>query len=306
MRTLFVGAGATGGYFGGRLAGIGKDVTFLVRPDRAATLARRGLRIKGPDDEIVVRPRTVTAGALDDPYDLVVLAVKAYGLEQAMTDLAPAVGPRTVIVPLLNGMRHVDELVGAFGPERAWGGVCMIHASLDEDGDVVQLTGLHRLSYGPLDGVRDPRLPEVTYALTGPDFDSHPSLTITQDMWEKWSLLTCLGAATTLMRATIGEINAASGGRELTGRMAAEAVAVLAAAGHPHRPGALAMLQSSMAAELQTTSSMYRDMTRGLPVEGDAIVGDFLTEAGKHDVPVPTLAAAYTNLCIYSARRSAG
>nr|WP_296074487.1 ketopantoate reductase family protein [uncultured Actinoplanes sp.] len=306
MRTLFVGAGATGGYFGGRLASAGHDVTFLVRPGRADTLRRRGLRIKSPDGETVVQPRLVTADAVGGPYDLVVLAVKSYALEQSLIDMAPAVGPRTVIVPLLNGIRHIDELVGAFGPDRAWGGVCMIHASLDENGDVVQLTGLHRLGYGPLDGERDPRLPEVTYALTGPDFDSHPSLTITQDMWEKWSLLACLGAATTLMRGTIGEINAAPGGRELTGRMAAEAVAVLAAAGHPHRAGALALLQSTMAAELQTTSSLYRDLTRGLPVEADAIVGDFVTEAGKHDVPVPTLAAAYTNLSIYSARRSAG
>jgi 2-dehydropantoate 2-reductase len=121
-----VGAGATGGYFGGRLAAAGKDVTFLVRPGRAAQLADRGLRIKGPDGDVTVQPRVVTASAVGGEYDLVVLAVKSYALEQAMIDMAPAVGPRTIVVPLLNGMRHVDELVGAFGPERAWGGVCMI------------------------------------------------------------------------------------------------------------------------------------------------------------------------------------
>jgi 2-dehydropantoate 2-reductase len=305
VRTLFVGAGATGGYFGGRLASAGKDVTFLVRPGRAATLARRGLRIKSPDGETVVqRPRTITADKMDGPYDLVVLAVKSYALEQALFDMAPAVGPRTVIVPLLNGMRHVDELLGAFGPERAWGGVCLIFASLDDEGDVVQSTGLHRLGYGPLDGIEDPRLPEVTFALSGEEFDSHPSHHIMQDMWEKWVFLSTLGAATTLMRAPVGDINAAPGGSDLGARIAAEAMAIAAAAGHPPRPGAVALLQAGIASKEPTTSSMYRDMMRGLPVEADAIIGDFVAEAARHDVPAPMLQTAYTNLSIYSAHRA--
>ncbi|MET0423884.1 MAG: ketopantoate reductase family protein [Actinoplanes sp.] len=302
MRTLFVGAGATGGYFGGRLASAGQDVTFLVRPGRAEVLRRRGLQIHGPDGSTTVQPRLITA--VDGHYDLVVLAVKSYGLEQAMLDLAPAVGPDTIVVPLLNGMRHVDELVGAFGPERAWGGVCMIQATLDEQGDVSQLTGLHRIGYGPLDGAEDPRLPSVTEALSGPEFDSHPSRTIVQDMWEKWVFLASLGAATTLMRASIGEINATPGGPDLGARIAAEALAIASAAGHQPRVGAVALLQSGLESSEPTTSSMYRDMAAGLPVEADAIIGDLVAEAGKHEVPVPMLTAAYTNLTIYSARRS--
>jgi 2-dehydropantoate 2-reductase len=304
VRTLFVGAGATGGYFGGLLASVGKDVTFLVRPGRAAVLARRGLRLTDADGETVVQPRMITAGTVDGPYDLVVLAVKSYGLEQAMIDLAPTVGPRTVVVPLLNGIRHVDELVGAFGPERAWGGVCLISATLTADGDVRRMTGMHRLSYGPLDGTRDERLAEVTDALSGPEFDSSPSLTIVQDMWEKWVFLAALGAATTLMRASVGEINGAPGGPDFAARIAAEALAVAAAGGHPARPGAVALLQSGLATSEPMTSSMYRDMVAGAPVEADAILGDFVAEAAKHDVPVPMLSAAYANLVIYSAKRA--
>ena len=302
MRILFVGAGATGGYFGGRLAAAGKDVTFLVRPGRAAVLAERGLRIKAPDGTTVVRPRLITADRIDGHYDLVVLAVKSYALEPAMMDMAPAVGPGTVVVPLLNGMRHIDEMVGAFGPERAWGGVCMIHASLDADGDVVQMTGLHRLLYGPLDGVAVTRLADVTDALSGPGFDSSPSLTIVQDMWEKWMFLASLGAATTLMRATVGDINAAPGGTDFGARIAGESMAIATAAGFPPRPGAIAFLQSGITTTEPMTSSMYRDMAQGLPVEADAILGDFVAEAAKRDVPVPTLSAAYTNLAIYSAK----
>jgi 2-dehydropantoate 2-reductase len=304
VRTLFVGAGATGGYFGGRLAQVGKDVTFLVRPGRQGVLHQRGLRIKSPDGETVVPPRTITADTVDGHYDLVVLAVKSYALEQALIDMAPAVGPRTVIVPLLNGLRHVDELQGAFGPERAWGGVCLISATLDDDGDVVQLTGMQRLGYGPLDGAEDERLPEVTYALSGAEFDSNPSRTIVQDMWEKWVFLASLGAATTLMRGTVGEINAAPGGLDFGARIAAESMAIAAAAGHPLRPGAVSLLQTGLAGTGVSTSSMYRDLMQGAPVEADAILGDFVAEAAKNGVPAPMLSAATTALSIYSAKRA--
>lgn len=307
MRTLFVGAGATGGYFGGRLTQAGKDVTFLVRPGRQSTLARRGLRIHSPGEhpETVVRPHTVTTESLDGPYDLVVLSVKSYALEQAMIDMARALGPRTVIVPLLNGMRHIDQLVGAFGPERVWGGVCVIMATLDDDGDVTLMGGPRRLGYGPLDGADDDRLPDVTYALEGEEFDSNPSRTIVGDMWEKWVLLASLGAITTLMQATVGDINRAPGGAVFAQVAAAEAIAVATAAGYAPRPGAIALFEQMVATSQPTTSSMYRDMTAGRPVEADAILGDFVARAAEHSVPVPLLSAAYTRLSLYSAARSA-
>jgi 2-dehydropantoate 2-reductase len=299
-----VGAGATGGYFGGRLVQAGKDVTFLVRPGRAGTLARRGLHIKGPDGEVVVKPRTVTAEQVDGPYDLILLAVKSYALEQAMLDLAPAMGPRTVIIPLLNGMRHIEQLIGAFGPERVWGGTCVIMATLNDEGDVVVMTGLHRIGYGPLDGADDDRLPDVTYALEGDEFDSNPSRTIVGDMWEKWVLLASLGAITTLMRATVGDINRAPGGGAFAQAVAAESIAIATAAGHPPRPGAIAIFESTVSSTEPTTSSMYRDMAAGQPVEADAILGDFVAEAAGHGVPAPLLSAAYTNLSLYSASRA--
>ncbi|NMO51327.1 ketopantoate reductase family protein [Actinoplanes sp. TBRC 11911] len=307
MRTLFVGAGATGGYFGGRLASGGKDVTFLVRPGRAATLRERGLRIKSPGSETVVQPRLITADRVDGPYDLVVIAVKSYFLEQAMIDLAPAVGPSTVVVPLLNGMRHVEELVGAFGPERAWGGLCFVQATLNADGDVVRTGAMHRLGYGPLDGSADPRLPAVTEALTGEEFDSHPSRTIVQDMWEKWQYLASMAAITTLMGGTTAEVNAVPGGAEFSARVVAEALAVLTAAGHDPRPGALTLLHDDThTTTRQVSTSMYRDMVAGLPVEAEAVLGDFVNEAGKAGVPAPMFAAAYAHMRVYAARRSAG
>lgn len=305
MRTLFVGAGATGGYFGGLLADAGRDVTFLVRPRRAATLAERGLRILSPGDERMIPVRTVTAEALDGPYDLIVLAVKSYGLEQAVADIGPAVGPETVIVPLLNGIRHIDTLVDTFGAERVYGGVCMIAGTLTEEGDVVRLTGLHRLAYGPVEGGGGKRLAAVTEALSGAGFESQPSARIVHEMWEKWVFLASLGVVTTLMRATVADITAAPGGVAFAGAVAEEAIAVASAAGHPPRESAQAFLRTSITArDVPMTSSMYRDMVAGAPVEADAIVGDLVAYAERHGVAVPLISAAWTNLSIYSHNRA--
>lgn len=305
MRILIVGAGATGGYFGGRLAEAGREVTFLVRPARAAALAERGLRIHTPAGQRVIAVKTVTADATDGPYDLIVLAVKSHGLAAAIADLRPAVGPATVIVPLLNGMRHVDALVAEFGPDRVYGGVCMIAATLTDEGDIRQLTGLHRLVYGPLDGGPDPRLAAVTEALSGAEFDAEATTTITQQMWEKWLFLASLGVVTTLMRGPVGDVLAAPGGPAFTERVVAEAIAIVTAAGHPPRESALTFLRDSItnARTVPTTSSMYRDMRAGLPVEADAIVGDLVAHAERLGVDAPLYAAAYTNLSVYAALR---
>jgi 2-dehydropantoate 2-reductase len=303
-RILVVGAGATGGFFGGRLTEAGRDVTFLVRPARAAALAERGLHIHSPTGESYILVRTATATSLDGPYDVVLLAVKSYSLTAAIADLKPAVGPDTVIVPLLNGMRHLGVLTEAFGASAVYGGVCMIAATLTEAGHIVQLTGLQRLAYGPLDGP-DPRLPAVTTALSGAGFDSEGTETITQQLWEKWLFLASLGVVTTLMRSPVGEILAAPGGAEFTDRVVAEAVAIVTAAGHPPREQALAFLRESItkSRDVPTTSSMYRDLRAGLPVEADAIVGDLVDHARRLGVDAPLYAAAYTNLSVYTAGR---
>src|SRR6476619_7075840 len=141
MRTLIVGAGATGGYFGGRLLEAGRDVTFLVRPRRAAQLAERGLVITSPVGDVrLPTPPTVQADALREPFDVVLLSCKAYDLDDAIASFAPAVGPETVILPLLNGMRHVDTLETRFGADAVLGGLCMISSTLDDDGTIRHLS----------------------------------------------------------------------------------------------------------------------------------------------------------------------
>src|SRR5467141_3822500 len=140
MRMLVVGAGAIGGYFGGRMLQAGRDVTFLVRPRRAAELASAGLVIKSPNGDVTLKnPPTVQADALHEKFDVVLLSCKAFDLDDAIKSFAPAVGDNTAIIPLLNGMKHLDVLDSKFGADRVLGGLCGIEVTLDEQRHVVRL-----------------------------------------------------------------------------------------------------------------------------------------------------------------------
>ncbi len=184
MRILIVGAGAVGGYFGGRLAQAGRDVTFLVRPSRAKQLRQDGVRIISPHGDVVITPKLVSADKIDTPYDLVLLSVKAYALEAAMNDFAAAVGPETMIFPVLNGLRHVELLAKRFGEHPVIGGVCLVAAEIDNEGRIVQLADFQQLVYGERNGETTSRLQTLDASLRGAGFDARLSTDIMQAMWE--------------------------------------------------------------------------------------------------------------------------
>src|SRR6185312_9632882 len=285
MRILILGAGATGGYFGGRLLQHGRDVSFLVRPRRAETLRRTGLVLRSPFGNVTLAdPPLVFRDGLAAPYDLIVLSCKAYGLEQAMEDLAPAVGPRTAVLPLLNGMRHLDLLDQRFGAEHVLGGRCIIAATLDDDGIVQHLNDKHTLTFGERDGRTTPRLRAINAQLDGAGFDARASDTIVQDMWDKWVMLASLAGVTCLFRAPVGTIVATPGGTAATLALLDECCAVAARAGHPlagrTRETALAFLTARGSG---LTASMMRDLVGGYPIEAEQIIGDMLARAE----PVP-------------------
>jgi len=137
MKILVLGAGAIGGYYGARLIEAGADVTFLVRPGRAARLAADGLVVRSELGEFPQPVRCVDdAGvrASDVAYDLVLLACKGYDLASAMEAIAPAIGPRTRILPFLNGVSVYERLDARFGRAHVMGGVSQIATMLDSDG----------------------------------------------------------------------------------------------------------------------------------------------------------------------------
>lgn len=303
MRILVVGAGATGGYFGGRLLQAGRDVTFLVRPGRAEQLRRDGLRIVSPHGNVTLTPKLLTAGEISSPFDAVLLSVKAYALEPALVDMAPAVGAQTMVMPMLNGMRHLDRLIERFGEQPVLGGVCAVATTVDGEGRVVQLAELQELTYGERDGDLSTRVQALDAVMQGAGFKARASTRILSEMWEKWVMLATLGAVTCLMRGTIGNIVAAPGGTALIQQCLAESIAISTSSGFPPREVFVEHVTKMLTAPGSSfASSMYRDINNAAPIEADHIVGDFLERARQHGLVVPVLTTAYTHLSVYQNR----
>ena len=220
-----------------------------------------------------------------------------------MNDFAAAVGPETMIFPVLNGMRHVDLLTKRFGEHAIIGGVCIVATEIDGEGRIVQLVDFQQLVYGERNGETTPRLKTLDATLHGAGFDVRLSTDIIQAMWEKWVQLASLGAITCLMRGTIGEIVAAPGGADLSLKVLDESAAVATACGYKPSEALLARHAVAMTAPgSPLTSSMYRDLRKGAPVEADHILGDFIECGDAHGVATPLLKAAFVNLRIYQER----
>ncbi|GJD50296.1 2-dehydropantoate 2-reductase [Methylobacterium crusticola] len=308
MRVLVVGAGATGGYFGARLVAAGRDVTFLVRPARAARLAAHGLVVRSPLGDLhLPAPATVTADGIENPFDLVLLSCKAYDLEAAAAAVAPAVGSGTAVLPILNGMAHLDALDARFGPERVLGGSCAIAATLGPEGEIVQLSDLHALTFGERDGSRSERVGRIARTLEGAGFAARLSDRILLEMWEKWVFLAALACGTCLMRGAVGDIVAAPGGRALMLGLLDECRGVAAGEGYPPRERFFESSRGTLTAEDSAfTASMLRDIARGAPIEADHIVGDLIRRgrAAAPEQALPHLSLAYTHLKAYEHRRA--
>jgi 2-dehydropantoate 2-reductase len=302
MRILIVGAGAVGGYFGARLAAAGRDVTFLVRTGRAEQLRRTGLIVKSPHGDLSIQPKLLLASKIVEPFDLIVLSTKAYSLDAAIQDFAPAVGPQTMILPLLNGMRHFDILVARFGENAVLGGSTRIVSDLSPEGHVLQFGPLHDILFGERDKSVTPRIEALDAILQDCGFPTTLSPDILASLWMKWTLLSSLAGTTCLLRGTIGEIEATAGGVETVRAIIAESAAIAAANGYPQKPDFLAQHTARMTEPGSAlTASMFRDLQKGAPVEADHILGDLLARGHAHGVETPLLRAAYVQLSIYSA-----
>jgi len=300
MRLLVVGAGSTGGYFGGRLAQAGRDVTFLVRSGRAAQLRESGLHIVSPHGNATLQPNVATAEALTGPYDVVLLTVKGFQLEAALSDLAPAIGPKTMILPVLNGMRHMDLLAERFTRNNLVGCALKVATVLKDDGTIVQLAPLQEIAYGELGGELTPRMQALDEFMKGADIGARLSSAIEREMWEKWILLAALGAITCLMDGTVGEIEACPGGARFALQLLDEVVAIVKAVGVPPSEVFVSAARAQLTAKGSGfASSMFRDVQSGRPIEVENIIGDLVRRGNQAGITAPLLSAAYVRLSVY-------
>ena len=299
MRALVVGAGSVGGYFGGRLAASGREVSFLVHPRRAGQLAA-GLTISSRGQDTVVPVKLIATGGAGDEFELILLAVKAYQLDGAIEDLGAYVGERTMILPVLNGMKHMDALRARFGTARVIGGVARIATTLDEQGRILDQAGFHDLIYGEWSGERTSRILALHEFMRAAGFDARLSTEIEREMWEKWAMLASLGAITCLMDGDVGAVARARGGTEFVQALFTEVVATIAAAwrplADPFKSQVLALLTDRRSS---LTSSMYRDMKAGHRIEADQIIGDLVRRAAANGVATPLLSTVLVRLTVY-------
>ncbi|QAY96778.1 2-dehydropantoate 2-reductase [Methylovirgula ligni] len=303
MRILVIGAGALGGYFGGRLLAAGRDVTFLVRPRRAAQLAARGLEIVSLKGGLqIANPPTVTADKIASHYDLILLSCKAFDLTDAIKSFAPAVGPETMILPVLNGLLHLDILASHFGAEHVLGGWSKISATLDDDGRVHHLSSFHAISFGEQDGTNTASVEAVAETLGRSDFDARLSDHILAEMWNKWVFIAAAASLGSLLRAQVGDIVAA--GAESYGTALLEECAAIAARHNFPQDAQGMQFGEKMLSEAgsEFKPSMLRDIERGQRTEAHHIVSDLLRRRG--DLSTPILQIADAHLKVYEVRRA--
>ncbi len=309
MRILVLGAGAVGGYFGGRLAQRGSNVTFLVRPKRAEALARDGLRIRSRFGDWRGEVTCVTQDRLKPDYDVVILTAKAFDLAAATEAIAPAMGTPphgngALVLPLLNGMDHLALLDRRFGRERVLGGVAYIAATLAPEGEIRHLNDFHRLAFGPRAEGQQAACNALAAELKGANFEWKRLDAIEQAMWDKWVLLATLAGITCLMRAPVGDIVATGAGEKLTRALLAESAAIAAAEGFSTPAGVLENYRAMLTQQGSPfTASMLRDVESGGRTEGEHILGALLARSRERGLPAPLLEVATTHLEAYAARR---
>ncbi|MBB3226895.1 2-dehydropantoate 2-reductase [Luteibacter sp. Sphag1AF] len=307
MRMLVLGAGGTGGYFGGRLAQAGADVTFLVRPARARELASDGLVIRSPlgDASFPVRHVVADDVAAQAPFDVVLLACKAYDLDSAMDAIAPAMGPDTVILPILNGLAHYPVLDQRFGADRVLGGLCIISATKGPAGEVLHLGPPASITFGERQpGKQKDHCEAIATFCREASLEHTHAADIDGAIWTKFTFLTALASGTCLFRASVGGIVATDEGRDFMDGLYGECLAVAKAAGHPVPESAQKMaLHAITQPGSPLTSSMLRDLLAGQHTEGAHIVGDMLHRARAAGVAAPHLSAAWIHLQAYEATR---
>lgn len=311
MRYLVLGAGALGGYFGGMLAKGGSDVTFLVRPKRAAQLHKDGLIVKLQDgDELRTQVKTVQQGQLNGTYDVILLCCKAYDLDSAIDAIGPATGEQSVILPVLNGVRHVDILAEKFGQGRVMGSLTTINAALMPDGAIQQSqVRVNINAIGELDGRSSDRGTTIKAALEAGGIPVQISNIIVPMMWLKFLGFAISATIASLTRSRAGVIAQSASGSSLVSAVIDECTRVVTAAGYPPAPPPAPDTAAIIRGLFSQPGSTYGpsiliDMEDGRPTEGEHTIGDLAERAAKLGIAAPLLTAARCNLQAHEIKRA--
>lgn len=306
MKILILGAGGVGGYFGGRLIQAGADVTFLVREARRNDLRNKGLRIVSPYGDAVLKADAKLRTEIEPNYDLVLLTCKAYDLASAIETIRPAVAGSTAVLPLLNGIAHVDALIEQFGRRNVLGGTARIQVTLSPDGMIRQLNDWQTLTFGELDGSESPRVLELKSLLDKTGVEAKLSRDIMRELWLKLVHLSTVAGMTCLMRASVGEIARTPEGSALLKTFFDLNCRIAAHAGYePDEKFTRTYYALFDQRDSRYEASMLRDLEKGGPIEAEHILGFMLNRARAARLDDTLHRVAYTHVKAYEERRAA-
>jgi len=283
------GTGGVGGYFGGRLAESGADVSFIARGAHLAALRGQGLTILSPEGDIHVRQ----IQASDDPgtigpVDLVLFAVKLYDTEAALRALPALVGPQTLVVSLQNGIDSLERVKETVGPDHVAGGTAYVAAVIAEPG-VIRHTAMGRVIVGSLDGTRSAILETFVDACTAAGFGARASDQIMVDIWAKFAGLTALSGMTAVARSPIGLVCQDPDLLAMLKAALSESIAVARARNVPLPESLFGDIMSATTAlPPNLRSSMLEDLERGKPLELPWLSGTVARLGDELGVPTPT------------------
>ena len=289
MRIAVLGTGGVGGYFGGRLAATGTDVSFVARGAHLAALRERGLRILSAGGNVDVSPVKAT----DDPssigpVEIVFFTVKLYDTDAALRALPPLLGPGTLVMSFQNGVDSVDVLTRAVGASHVAGGTAYVAAVISEPG-VIRHTAMGRLIFGSLNGERLPILEDLLQACRHAGFDATLSDRIMVDIWAKFVRLSVFSGMTAVTRCPIGPLRSDPALADLMRGAIRESIAVARAIGVPLTDALVDEIETATAAlPAEAKSSMLEDLERGRPLELPWLSGAVVrigTQAGV-DTPI--------------------
>lgn len=306
MKVIVVGAGAVGGFIAAKMLEAGLDVTLLVREGRMRKLAETGLVVNSPTGNYEGHPPLLSSGQPGGKFDLAILASKAYGLPEALEQLKPYLHSRSVILPFLNGMKHMEQIEAAYPGQPLLGGVARIEATLGEDGSIRHLSSHHLFTFGKFRNLPDDEYESVRAFLSSVSLFVEKS-DIERDLWEKYAFINVLSGLTTLFQASVGDIRDAPGGMDTFKRVFMETVNVILRAGGTLSDDYIEkqlMIVGKLSA--QSTTSMLRDLELGLPTESAHIQGYLVELARRHSCEAPLLEVIHQRLAIYEKSRLAG
>ena len=257
-----------------------------------------------PFGDLQITPQLVTKETLTETFDVILLTCKAFDLDSAMDAIAPAIGEQSAIVPLLNGVRHIDRLVTRFGAARVLGGVALISVTLAANGEIHHLNKLHRFTVGSLGWRPSPWLEPLSRLMESSGVDFVLADNIGQAMWDKMVFLATLAGATCLMRSSVGTIMSTLAGESFINGLLDECAAVADANGRKLGDTQLTVFRNMLTDRSSAlVASMLRDVEANKQTEGDHILGDMISWAANKKLEVPLLKLAYSHLQAYERRR---